>query len=152
MTQFAKKSNKFFFWSGTNFGPLPWAQKSKFWENEKNVPRFLPKDAKKEKIIEIGSTIGQLTRPEGSKKMTKNGPNDDFKDPYTAKKSRFQKSEKKPWRCTYKEAINSEQAKSGHPSPHKACAKRPLLRYKTGQNRPIKQFWAKAKKMSRSMT
>ena len=114
------------------------------------MPRFLPEDAKKKKIIEIGSTIDQLTRPEGSKKITKNGPNDDFKGPYTAKKSRFQKSEKKPWRCTYKEAINSEQTKSDHPSPHKARAKmtkKTTLEVQNGPKRAKKAILGKSEKI-----
>ena len=59
------------FWgSGTNFEPLPWAQKSKLGQTKKLTPRDIPKHAVNTKIQTTRSQMSPNLRPKVSGKIT----------------------------------------------------------------------------------
>ena len=98
-------------------------KKSKFQENEKNVRRYFPRDAKKPKTHHLRPSGQPRLYPEDPLKTAKSAQNAIFRRQNQAKKWCYGKNEKKPWRYAHNEAKYQKSAIYNHPVSLEARAK-----------------------------
>ena len=91
-----KNSEKIFLAIFSIFGAPKKPKKSKFQENEKNVQRYFPRDAKKPKTHHPQPSGQPRLYPKGPLKTAKSAQNAIFRRQNRAKKWCYGKNEKKP--------------------------------------------------------
>ena len=99
------------------------AKNENFEKNEKNDPRYFPKDAKKPKTHHFRPSGQPRLYPKGPLKTAKSAQNAIFRRQNQAKKWWYGKYEKKPWRYAYNDAKYQKSAIYNHPVSLGARAK-----------------------------
>ena len=106
------------------FGAPKKPKKSKFQENEKNIQRYFPRDAKKPKTHHLWPSGQPPLYPKDPLKTAKSAQNAIFRRQNRAKKWRYRKNEKNPWRYAHNDAKYQKSAIYDHPVSLGARAKK----------------------------
>ena len=105
------------------FGAPKKPKKSKFQENEKNVRRYFPRDAKKPKTHHPRPSGQPRLYPKDPLKTAKSAQNAIFRRQNRAKKWCYRKNEKNPWRYAHNDAKYQKSPIYDHPVSLEARAK-----------------------------